>query len=42
MDTLEWLDLKPKLGDVNTWTKLWTVYDNPFPHIRCKNCYGYQ
>ena len=34
MDTLEWLNLTPKLNDVDTWSKLWAVYDDPFPDIR--------
>jgi hypothetical protein len=42
MDTLEWLNLTPKLSDVDTWSKLWAVHDDPFPHIRCRGCDGYQ
>jgi hypothetical protein len=42
MDTLEWLNLTPKLSDVDTWAKLWAVHDDPFPHIRCRSCDGYQ
>ena len=42
MDTLDWLNLTPKLSDVDTWSKLWAVHDDPFPHIRCRCCDGYQ
>lgn len=42
MDTLEWLNLTPKLSDVDTWTKFWSVHDDPFPHIRCRRCDGWQ
>lgn len=42
MDTLEWLNLTPKLSDIDTWAKLWSVHDNPFPHIRCRSCDGWQ
>lgn len=42
MDTLEWLNLTPKLSDIDTWAKLWSVHDDPFPHIRCRTCDGYQ
>lgn len=42
MDTLEWLNLTPKLSDIDTWAKLWSVHDDPFPHIRCRACDGYQ
>jgi len=42
MDTLEWLNLTPKLSDVDTWTKFWSVHDDPFPHIRCRSCDGWQ
>ena len=42
MDTLDWLNLTPKLSDVDTWSKLWAVHDDPFPHIRCRSCDGYQ
>lgn len=42
MDTLDWLNLTPRLGDFDTWTKLWSVDDAPFPHIRCRSCDGYQ
>lgn len=42
MDTLEWLNLTPKLSDVDTWTKFWSVHDDPFPHIRCRSCGGRQ
>ena len=41
MDTLEWLNLTPKLSDIDTWAKLWSVHDDPFPHIRCRICDGY-
>lgn len=42
MDTLDWLSLTPKLSDIDTWVKLWSVHDDPFPHIRCRTCDGYQ
>jgi hypothetical protein len=42
MDTLDWLNLTPKLSDVDTWAKLWSVHDDPFPHIRCRSCDGHQ
>lgn len=42
MDTLEWLNLTPKLSDVNTWARLWSVHDDPLPHIRCRACEGRQ
>lgn len=42
MDTLEWLNLTPKLSDIDTWAKLWSVHDDPFPHIRCSTCDAYQ
>lgn len=42
MDTREWLNLTPRLSDVDTWAKLWSVHDDPLPHIRCRSCDGYQ
>jgi hypothetical protein len=42
MDTREWLNLTSNLSDVDTWAKPWSVHDNPFPHIRCRICAGYQ
>ena len=34
MDTLECMNLPFKLSDVDTWSKLWPVHDDPFPDIR--------
>lgn len=42
MDTLEWLNLTPKLSDIDTWAQLWSVHDEPLPHICCRTCDGYQ
>jgi hypothetical protein len=42
MDTLDWLNLTPKLTDLDTWSRLWAVRDEPIPYIRCRTCEGYQ
>jgi len=42
MDTLDWLNLKPHLSDVETWSKLWAVHDEPFARIRCRICDSHQ
>lgn len=42
MDTLDWLNLTPKLSDVDTWAGLWSVHDDPLPHIRCRTCGNHQ
>lgn len=31
MDTLEWLNLTPKLAGVDTSANFWSVHDDPFP-----------
>ena len=38
MDTFESLSPTPKLSDVDTWSEIWSVHDDPFPHIRCRKC----
>lgn len=42
MDTLDWLNLTPQISDLDTWSKLWAVHDEPIPHICCRTCEGYQ
>jgi hypothetical protein len=42
MDTLEWLNLTPKLSDIDPWAQLWSVHDEPLPHIRCRACDEHQ
>lgn len=39
MDTLGWLNLTPTLRDLDVWATIWSLNDDPVPHIRCK-AYG--
>ena len=42
MDTLDWVKLTPTIDDMDEWSQLWAVHDEPIPHIRCRRCDGSQ
>ncbi|KTC41713.1 hypothetical protein AO269_19725 [Pseudomonas putida] len=42
MEKLGWLNRTTTLRDTDAWNKIWAVYDDPIPHIRCKTCGNHQ